>query len=204
MSFLRNARRKLSLSRTSEDKLDEDSAPTTPPADDSTASSGRRRFSLKPGGGIKVIQERKTSESSNINIDMLTAQQQLEDDSEKIKPSSYLYLLNENPKLTWKSADGGTDEDELLDVGFNPLLATNEEDHVMHNKQRNITANCKKVNKFSEDNFDDYLYEIGILTERYHKFEDYMSEIEILRQCDSSNFLKFYDVYFHENKLWVG
>jgi len=73
------------------------------------------------------------------------------------------------------------------------------------NSQQILLASTRIIEKFSDDNFDYYLVEMGILDydQCGLKFEDYMSEIEILKACNHKNIVKFYDCFYFDKKLWI-
>lgn len=55
------------------------------------------------------------------------------------------------------------------------------------NKQTNVLAAAKIVEKCSEEELDDY-----------------MVEIDILSECKHKNIVELYEAYFYDSKLWVN
>jgi hypothetical protein len=120
-------------------------------------------------------------------------------DTIKVNPFKYLFLVKTDPCAEWER----TEKDEQFDYG--ELSRSAIEHKVFRNRTTNELASTRIFKKFSDDLFDDYLFEIGILTEHYPKFPDHMSEIETLRECRShKNIVHFYEAYFFESKLWVS
>jgi hypothetical protein len=65
-------------------------------------------------------------------------------------------------------------------------------------KNNNLLAMCKIIKKFQDEHFDGYLFKKGILSQANLKFDDLMSEIEILRKCNHENII---EVLFHITNL---
>jgi hypothetical protein len=118
---------------------------------------------------------------------------------EKIKPSSFTFLLQESPMRVWKEVEHLSDDASNFDRNEDRC----DEEKVLKNAQTGSMVACRVIKKFSEDHFDDYLFEIGLLHTLHPRLEHYMAEIEILRELNSSNVVKFYDAHWFENKLWV-
>jgi hypothetical protein len=57
-------------------------------------------------------------------------------------------------------------------------------------KNNNLLAMCKIIKKFQDEHFDGYLFKKGILSQANLKFDDLMSEIEILRKCNHENIIE--------------
>lgn len=108
--------------------------------------------------------------------------------------SLYLYYTYINNKV---ENYGEEPDDEAKDFD------RYEAEKVCRNSRDGTVATCKIIYKFSDDAFDDYLYEIGLLTVKYPRFEDVMGELEMLKELDHTNVLKFYDVFYFDTKLWV-
>jgi hypothetical protein len=117
---------------------------------------------------------------------------------EKTDPSSYLFLIRTDPMLDWQEARN-------LELNqLNPHDGMSIDLKVYQNRTRDSASICQVLSKFADESVDDYLFEIGILTESLPKFGDYMNEIEALRECrNHRNVLDFYDAYYFDSKLWV-
>lgn len=120
---------------------------------------------------------------------------------EKRKPSSYVFLQIDNPEHKWREIDdhSGADAHNLDDKNFDRY----ELEKVCRDERTGETASCRIVYKFSDDAFDDYLYEIGLLTTRFPRFEDLMAEVEMIKDLEHSNVIKFFDVHYFDTRLWV-
>lgn len=119
-------------------------------------------------------------------------------EQEKTDPSQYLFLIRTDPLLDWE-------ESKTLEINeLDPFDGLSIELKVYNNRTRDNNSVCRILSKFADESIDDYLYEIGILTEVLPKFDDYINEIEALRECrNHRNILDFYDAYFFDSKLWV-
>lgn len=116
---------------------------------------------------------------------------------EKIKPSSYVFLQIENPFRTWKVIEDYANDDNDNDDHYQIEM-------VCHSDARDATASCRIITKFSDDAFDDYLFEIGLLNVKYPRFDDCMAEVELIKELNHSNVVKFIDVYYYDARLWVN
>jgi hypothetical protein len=184
MSFLKNIRKK---------NFGNNSNERTEDKQNGRRGSTSSTFSLP--GSLHVRRNRK--ESVNSEVITFGPDQTPIEEGTKIEPSKYLYLINSDPLLDWEEYNTEINELESVDELSIKLK-------VFKNKTRNIVSVCRVLSKFSEDSFDDYLFEIGILTEIYPKFDDYVAEIEALRECRATrNVLNFYDAYYFDSKLWV-
>jgi hypothetical protein len=117
----------------------------------------------------------------------------------KINPYKYPFLLKSDPMLDWEHAKTGQSNE--FDAENQPGI----EHKTLRNRANSTQAAATILNKFSDDLFDDYLFEIGILTELFPKFGDYIKEIEVLRECKSHrNIVCLRDAYYFDSKLWVN
>ena len=111
------------------------------------------------------------------------------------KPHEYSFLIQDiEPTDVW------VEQKHLAEISMSTDADTSK---IYKNKETQQLAHTKIVDKFSDDYFDDYLVEMGILDECHLKFEDRMNEIEILRKCQHENITRFYEAYFVSSKLWV-
>jgi hypothetical protein len=118
----------------------------------------------------------------------------------KINPYKYPFLNKSDPLINWEETTTAQESNELEAVNQAGI-----EHKVFRNKSSGALASVSILFKFSDDVFDDYLFEIGILTECLPKFGDYIKEIEILRECKSHrNIITFCDAYYFDSKLWVS
>lgn len=83
-------------------------------------------------------------------------------------------LTDKDPTLIWEIVN------EIGDGAFGKV-------YKVRNKQSGVFAAAKIVEKCTEEELDDY-----------------MIEIDILSECNHKNILKFYEAYFFDTKLWVS
>lgn len=122
---------------------------------------------------------------------------------EKRKPTSYVFLQIENPLRAWKIVDDfGNPNDEHDDDSYENEMVCRT-DARAGDDGYSLTAACRVINKFSDDAFDDYLFEIGLLSVKHPRFDDTMAELELIKELDHCNVVKFIDVYYFESRLWV-
>ena len=119
-------------------------------------------------------------------------------EQEKTDPSKYLWLIRTDPLLDWEEAKN-------LPVNIlDPHDGMSIEFKVFQNKTRDNASIGRILSKFADETVDDYLFEVGILKETLPKFDDYINEIEALRECrHHKNIIDFYDSYYFDSKLWV-
>ena len=148
----------------------------------------RRHKSFSEGDGLSYGSEPASMSSSKKSSTTNLASSPLVRSS---KPSDYAFLiLDTDPTAHWE------EQEDLRE----PIM---EACKIYKKRGTHLLAHTKVIDKFSDDYFDDYLVEMGILDECSLKFEDRMNEIEILRQCQHENIIRFHDAYYHERKLWV-
>lgn len=92
--------------------------------------------------------------------------------SARKKPTHNL-IVDKDPELIWEILG------EIGDGAFGKVYKA-------RNKQTGVLAAAKIVDKCTEDELDDYMIEIDILTECRHK-----------------NIVQIYEAYFYNSKLWV-
>ena len=154
-------------------------------------STVRRHKSFSEGDGFHYDKSTPTSVSSSKKSSTTNLASPV---VRNTKPSDYTFLiLDVDPNLHWEQ------QEDLRQ----PIM-DRDACKIYKQKSSNLLAHTKIIDKFSDDYFDDYLVEMGILDECSLKFEDRMNEIEILRQCEHQNIIRFYDAYYNESKLWVS
>jgi serine/threonine protein kinase len=90
------------------------------------------------------------------------------------KKKKHAHLIRDkDPKSIWEIVD------ELGDGAFGKVYKA-------RNKQTNVFAAAKIVDKCNED-----------------ELEDYMIEIDILSECKHKNIVELYEAYFYDSKIWV-
>jgi hypothetical protein len=197
MSFLDKARRRLSETglgrRGSLPGGGLASTPETPPPQLGTTPP------LSIPGGRLLRNEIGNSTDSNLSYSAGKWDSEPVVQPEKTDPSKYLYLIRTDPLLDWEEANN-------LELNqLDPHDGMSIDLKVFQNRTRDSTSVCRVLSKFADESIDDYLFEIGILTESLPKFDDYINEIEILRECrNHKNVLDFYDAYYFDTKLWVS
>lgn len=83
-------------------------------------------------------------------------------------------VIDKDPTINWEIVN------EIGDGAFGKV-------YKVRNKHSGILAAAKIVEKCTEEELDDY-----------------MIEIDILSECSHKNILKLYEAYFFDTKLWVG
>jgi hypothetical protein len=109
---------------------------------------------------------------------------------------SYL-KQNVHPSLEWE------DSEITQHSNYSDNLDERYIEKIFFKKKDYSIASCQIYDKFSDDYFDDYLFEIGILFESRIKFDDKITEIDLMLKCKHKNIIEFYDAYYHENILYV-
>lgn len=152
----------------------------------------RRHKSFSEGDGLAYGSEKNTSTPTSVASSRKSSNTNLASPlARSSKPSDYAFLvLDTDPTTHWE------EQEDLRE----PIM---EACKIYKKKGAQLLAHTKIIDKFSDDYFDDYLVEMGILDECSLKFEDRMNEIEILRQCQHENIIRFHDAYYHERTLWV-
>jgi hypothetical protein len=136
----------------------------------------KRLFSFSKQGTLNEETEPRTADDSTFRRASAVSAKSVtstgsDSAEEKRKPSSYDFLQVDNPLRTvWKEVETYAEDD---DNDFDRY----EMEKVCKNQQNGNMASCRIIYKFSEDAFDDYLVEIGLLNLRYPKFEDVMAEV---------------------------
>ena len=92
--------------------------------------------------------------------------------SSKKKKHAHL-IRDKDPKTIWEIVG------ELGDGAFGKVYKA-------RNKQTNVLAAAKIVDKCNED-----------------ELEDYMIEIDILSECKHKNIVELYEAYYYDSKIWV-
>jgi serine/threonine protein kinase len=186
MSLLKSVRNKLftsSKNKTKKSKDDEITTTITKIEDDS------------------VLNEHEQSSLNTINKKLSLSTQSL---FEKI--NNYAFIIDKDPHEDWLDLNKSVVDDANNGATATPIEDLND-DYSFNKTYLNITtetkSTCRIIKKFSNDCLDDYLVEIGILDESGFKFDEHMSEIELLRQCRHKNILSIFDVYFYDMKLYV-
>ena len=64
---------------------------------------------------------------------------------------------------------------------------TNERTELLAELKKSLEIDCEE---FQDEHFDGYLFKKGILSQANLKFDDLMSEIEILRKCNHENIIE--------------
>ena len=82
-------------------------------------------------------------------------------------------ITDKDPTQTWEIVN------EIGDGAFGKV-------YKVKNKQNGLLAAAKIVEKCTDDELDDY-----------------MIEIDILSECNHKNILKIYEAYYYDSKLWV-
>jgi serine/threonine protein kinase len=109
-----------------------------------------------------------SSSSSSNNEDRQTSN----NNNNKKKKHAHL-IRDKDPKSIWEIVG------ELGDGAFGKVYKA-------RNKQTNVFAAAKIVDKCNED-----------------ELEDYMIEIDILSECKHKNIVELYEAYFYDSKIWV-
>lgn len=109
---------------------------------------------------------------------------------------SYL-KQNVHPSLEWE------DSEITQRSNYSDNLDERYIEKIFFKKKDYSIASCQIYDKFSDDYFDDYLFEIGILFESRIKFDDKITEIDLMLKCKHKNIIEFYDAYYHESILYV-
>ena len=90
------------------------------------------------------------------------------------KKKKYPFILRDiDPKNIWEIVE------DLGDGAFGKV-------YKVRNKQTNVFAAAKIVEKCSEDELDDY-----------------MTEINVLSECKHTNIVGLYEAYYFDSKIWV-
>ena len=91
------------------------------------------------------------------------------------KKKKYVHLIRDKDPANYWEIVG-----ELGDGAFGKVYKA-------RNKQTNVFAAAKIVEKCNEDELDDY-----------------MVEIDILSECKHKNIVEIYEAYYYDNKIWVS
>ena len=92
----------------------------------------------------------------------------------KQRPGGHNLILDKDPEQVWEVLG------EIGDGAFGKVYKA-------RNRQTGVLAAAKIVEKCTED-----------------ELEDYMIEIDILSECRHKNIVQIYEAYFFNQKLWVG
>jgi len=91
-----------------------------------------------------------------------------------VDTSTMKSIIEQDPRLVWQ---------KVVDIGDGAFGKV----YKVKNKSNGVYAAAKIIEKCSRLELDEYLV-----------------EIQILRECDHKNVVKLYEAYFYNSELWVG